>query len=423
MKIQDLYQIYLNHPIISTDTRTCQVNSLFFCLKGDSFDGNKFALNALDMGVAYAISDDKSIIHPKVILVDDALKTLQDLARFHRIQLKIPVIGITGTNGKTTTKELVSAVLKSKFNVTSTKGNLNNHIGVPLTLLSINENTEIAVIEMGANHIGEIAELCEIVQPNFGLITNIGKAHLEGFGGIDGVISTKKALYDAVIANKGTLFVNSSDELLMKLSNSDEAFLYGIEKGIVIGKITDYEPTISVSALNTQFITQLVGSYNLPNILAAISIGVFFKIELSLIQSALLNYIPSNNRSQLVNTVNNQVFMDAYNANPSSMEVAISHFVSMDKHKKVAILGDMKELGDYSLSEHSKIVEYFDHFPQIEVFFVGPEFLKVTQNITLTSFQTSYEAVMYFKSHPIRDAYILLKGSRGIKMETILEAL
>ncbi|MEI6346764.1 MAG: UDP-N-acetylmuramoyl-tripeptide--D-alanyl-D-alanine ligase [Bacteroidota bacterium] len=423
MKIQDLYQIYLNHPIISTDTRTCQVNSLFFCLKGESFDGNKFALNALDMGVAYAISDDKSIIHPKVILVDDALKTLQDLARFHRLQLNIPVIGITGTNGKTTTKELVSAVLKSKFIVTSTLGNLNNHIGVPLTLLSINKNTEIAVIEMGANHIGEIAELCEIVQPNFGLITNIGKAHLEGFGGIDGVISTKKALFDAVIANQGTLFVNSNDDLLMKLSNSDEAFLYGIEKGLVIGKITDYEPTISVSALNTQFVTQLVGSYNLPNILAAISIGVFFNIDLSLIQSALLNYTPSNNRSQLINTANNQVFMDAYNANPSSMEVAISHFATMDKHKKVAILGDMKELGDYSLSEHSKIVEYFEQFPQIEVFFVGPEFSKVTKNTSLTSFQTSNEAVMYLKDHPICDAFILLKGSRGIRMETILEAL
>lgn len=425
MKIQDLYQIYVAHPIISTDTRNCIENSLFFCLKGESFDGNKFALSAIEMGVAYAIVDDSSIIHPQAIIVENVLKTLQELAHFHRQQLNIPVIGITGTNGKTTTKELVSAVLKSKYKVAFTQGNLNNHIGVPLTLLSIGTDIEIAVIEMGANHVGEIAELCAIAQPTYGLITNIGKAHLEGFGGIEGVIKTKKALYDSVIEANGTLFVNSDDELLMNLSNHSNRIEYGSKNGAVVGEIINFEPTVSVgiSTFNLNFDTQLVGAFNLPNILAAISIGNYFKVDLSLIQTSLQNYQPSNNRSQLIQTSTNLVFMDAYNANPSSMEVAISHFLSIDKPKKVAIIGGMRELGEYSDEEHLKVVNRFINYPEVAVYFVGDEFIKVNNNPSFITFQSSVEAFDFFKNHPVNDAYVLLKGSRGIKMETILTAL
>jgi len=425
MNIQDLYQIYLSHPVISTDTRACAPDSIFFCLKGESFDGNTFALQALELGAAFVVADNPAIVNPKIIIVDDVLKTLQELAHYHRLQLDIPVIGITGTNGKTTTKELINAVLQSKFRVVCTKGNLNNHIGVPLTLLSIPADAEIAVVEMGANHVGEIAELCTIAQPNYGIVTNIGKAHLEGFGGIEGIIRTKKALYDSVIASKGTLFVNGDDPLLMELSKGTTIEHYGTTYGTIIGIIEKSEPTISVKVnLQNEVIdTQLVGNYNLPNILCAIAVGTYFKVDFSLIKKALHEYTPQNNRSQLIKTNYNEVFMDAYNANPSSMEVAISHFLSMDKLKKVAIVGDMKELGEFSIQEHQKIMARFIENPQVEAYFVGPEFAKIAHNGNLITFNSADEAVKYFQIHPIREAYILLKGSRGIKMETILAAL
>ncbi len=425
MNIQELYQIYLSHSVISTDTRACIPGSIFFCLKGESFDGNKFALQALELGAAFVVADDLSIVNPKIIIVDDALKTLQELAHYHRLQLDIPIVGITGTNGKTTTKELVNAVLKTKYKVVCTKGNLNNHIGVPLTLLSIRTDTEIAIVEMGANHVGEITDLCAIARPNYGIITNIGKAHLEGFGGVEGIIKTKKALYDSVIESKGILFVNSDDLLLLELSQGTVVEQYGTIVGKIIGEIERSEPTISVKIKfhNEVINTQLVGDYNLPNILCAIAVANYFKIDFSLIKKALHEYTPQNNRSQLIKTNYNEVFMDAYNANPSSMDVAISHFLFMDKLKKVAIVGDMKELGEFSIQEHQKIMSRFIENPQVEAYFVGPEFSKINNGNDLKTFMTSDEASAYFKNHPIRDAYILLKGSRGIKMETILPVL
>lgn len=425
MNIQDLYKIYLLHPNISTDTRACLTNSLFFCLKGDSFDGNKFALQALELGAAYVVADDHSIVNPKVIIVGDVLKTLQELAHYHRQHLKIPVIGITGTNGKTTTKELVNAVLKPKFKVACTQGNLNNHIGVPLTLLSIRNDHEMAVVEMGANHVGEIADLCAIAHPDFGIITNIGKAHLEGFGGVDGIIKTKKALYDSVIEVQGVLFVNSDDKLLMELAAGATVVQYGTSVGEITGTIEKSEPTITVKVLpqNETIETQLVGDYNLPNILCAIAVADYFKVDFLSIKQALHDYTPQNNRSQLIKTAHNEVFMDAYNANPSSMEVAISHFLSMDKPNKVAIIGGMKELGEYSPLEHQKIIDRFIQNPHVDAFFVGPEFAALNIDNSIKIFKSAVEAIDYFKNYPILNAYILLKGSRGIKMETILPVL
>lgn len=425
MNIQDLYQIYLSHPVISTDTRICTPDSLFFCLKGESFDGNSFAFKALESGVAYVVADDPSLIHTQIIIVDNVLHTLQELAHHHRMQLDIPVIGITGTNGKTTTKELVNTVLKTKYKVVCTKGNLNNHIGVPLTLLSIGHEAEIAVVEMGANHVGEIADLCAIARPNFGIVTNIGKAHLEGFGGVEGIIRTKKALYDSVIDHKGTLFVNGDDTLLMELSKGAITELYGTANGRIFGRIEKSEPTVSVRVypMDEVIETQLVGDYNLPNILCAIAVGNYFKVDFSSMKNALHDYSPQNNRSQLIKTNYNEVFMDAYNANPSSMDVAISHFLSMDKNKKIAIVGDMKELGEFSSQEHQKIMARFIDHPQVEAYFVGPEFSKIKHDGKLITFACAEDAVNYFSNHPIRDAYILLKGSRGIKMETILSVL
>ncbi len=425
MKIEYLYQIYKSHPIICIDTRTISTNCLFFCIKGSQFDGNKFALQALENGAAFVVSDDSSILHDKVILVNDVLHTLQELAAFHRQNLKIPVIGITGTNGKTTTKELISTLLKPKYKVSYTQGNLNNHIGVPLTLLTIDYNAEIAIIEMGANHIGEIAELCEISQPDYGVITNIGSAHLEGFGGTEGVLITKRALYESVRKKGGTLFVNSDDELLMKLSENDQRILYGTKNGTITGQVApEYSYlTVKISPNDQLFKSNLIGNYNLPNVLCAIAIARFFEVDPNDIQTALSQYFPNNNRSQLIKTANNEVVMDAYNANPSSMKVAIDHFLSLNKTNKIAILGEMKELGKYSYEEHKAIVERMETQNTIQTYFVGEEFIKVAQNTSIITFTTSDEAEKYFLEHPVKESYIMLKGSRGTKMEKILPSL
>lgn len=425
MNIQDLYKLYLQHPVICTDTRDCRVDSMFFCLKGDSFDGNRFALNALELGARCAIVDDPTIIHDDVIFVDNVLDTLQELAKFHRNKLNIPFIGITGTNGKTTTKELVSSVLKSKYKVHATKGNLNNHIGVPLTVLGVSSDVEIAVIEMGANHVGEIADLCEIAQPTHGIITNIGRAHLEGFGGVDGVIVTKKALYDSVAQREGVLFVNSGDQLLVDLSKQSNVLYYGEDHGAVVGAVDVSEPNVSVNLLTSNLIvkTQLVGAFNLPNILAAIAIGLHFDVDLHLIQSSLADYIPQNNRSQLIKTSRNVVFMDAYNANPSSMEVALTDFICSSKQRKVAIVGAMKELGDYCVIEHQKIVDVLMKHSDIKAYFVGTEYASLHFEGKAVLFKDSSEALQYFEANPIEDSYVLLKGSRGVKLELILSAL
>jgi UDP-N-acetylmuramoyl-tripeptide--D-alanyl-D-alanine ligase len=425
MTIKELYQLYLAHPKVCIDTRTIVPNCLFFCIKGASFDGNKFALHALEQGAAFVITEDPSNVHPNLIFVDDVLHTLQQLATFHRNTFEFPVIGITGTNGKTTTKELIANLLKPKYSVAYTQGNFNNHIGVPLTLLAIDKQAQMAVIEMGANHPGEIAELCDIAQPDYGVITNIGSAHLEGFGGLDGVLMTKRALYESVRKNRGILFVNSDDALLMELSENDQRVLYGSKEGDVVGKIdatSDYLSVI-VKPFDVLFRSNLIGNYNLTNVLCAIAIATYFKVEVKDIQTALTKYVPTNNRSQLIHTEKNEVVMDAYNANPSSMKVAIDHFLSMKKTNKVAILGEMKELGEYSSAEHKAIVDRMVVQNKVQTFFVGEEFVQAAKNTSIMTFSTSDEAATYFLEHPVVDSYILLKGSRGTKMESILPSL
>lgn len=418
--IENIYNLYKKNYLVSTDTRNIIPDSIFFALKGENFNGNKFAIEAINKGASWAICDENIFEHEKIILVEDVLKTLQDVAVMHRNSLSIPIIGITGTNGKTTTKELIYSVLSSKYNVQATKGNLNNHIGVPLTILSIMPFHEIAIVEMGANHIGEIAELCEISKPTHGIITNIGKAHLEGFGSIEGIIQTKKALYDYILKTKGNLFVDFDSNLLSELSIGSSKITYGTNGGDVQGEIINNIPYLTIKANNQLFNTHIVGAYNLKNILAAISIGYYFNLSYNEIQFALVNYIPSNNRSQFVETNTNKIILDAYNANPSSMMEAIKNMENINHDKKVLILGDMLELGEYSLMEHQNIIEKVEEINPNLAIFVGDMFMKADISKTHLCFKTNGEAIKYISANPIQDAIILIKGSRGIKMESLL---
>ncbi|MDD4576057.1 MAG: UDP-N-acetylmuramoyl-tripeptide--D-alanyl-D-alanine ligase [Bacteroidales bacterium] len=422
ISIEELYNIYNSHPIISTDTRNITRNSLFFALKGDHFNGNDFAKKALENGASYAICDEITESDSRVIRVENVLKTLQELSIYHRNTLKIPIIGITGTNGKTTTKELLYTILKTKYSVLATLGNLNNHIGVPLTLLSITNQHEMAIIEMGANHIGEIADLCEISKPTHGIITNIGKAHLEGFGSIEGVIQTKRALYDYVINNHGKLIVDSDNELLMSLSENTYRFLYGENSGNIIGKISINAPQISVlvEEKNTQINTQLVGSYNLKNILAAIATGRLFNIDMETIANALSSYQPQNNRSQLIKGKDNTIIMDAYNANPSSMNESLNNLQNISHNNKVLILGDMLELGTESIKEHQKIIDKIKKMELSQCILIGECFFKFPKTATINTFQNTSDAILFLEKNPILKALILVKGSRGLKLEKIL---
>lgn len=430
MGIIELYDIYKKFPVVSTDTRNITKDSIFFALKGDNFNANTFAGKALENGAAYAVIDEKEYLKDeRYILVDNVLSSLQQLAAYHRKQLKIPFIGITGTNGKTTTKELVYSVLSAKYKTLATKGNLNNHIGVPLTILSVTDEYEMAVIEMGANHIGEIGELCEISKPDFGIITNIGKAHLEGFGGIDGVIKTKNDLYLAVNQNNGKLFVNSDNKLLMSLSENFERVCYGTSD-------TDYckAKLLNNSALlnleywkNNQYVseiqTNLVGDYNFENVLAAITVGLYFNVDALQIKAALENYIPGNNRSQIIKKNNNTIILDAYNANPSSMEASIKNFAKIDAENKVLIIGDMLELGEYTISEHQHIINLVDNLNFKDIILVGNVFCEVCKNPDYKCFKNSLEAKGWLEKNPFFNSTILIKGSRGIKMEEVLDVL
>ena len=356
MKIIELYTLFKLYPKIITDSRCVENNSIFFALKGENFDGNKFAIKALESGAKYAVIDNaKFKLNDNFILVDNVLKCLQQLASFHREQFVIPLIGITGTNGKTTTKELIHTVLKRKFKTHATKGNFNNHIGVPLTLLEMPLNTEIAIIEMGANHQGEIKELCEIAKPNYGLITNIGKAHLEGFGGFEGVVKAKNELYN-FIRNYGRAFLNSDNKLLSELAENLNSIKYGTKQDSdCFAEILEINPYVKLRWNNIDIQSNLIGKYNFENILAAICIGNFFNVAHSNIKSAVENYIPQNNRSQIVQTKTNKILLDAYNANPTSMSLAIESFELLKSKTKVVILGDMLELGDESIFEHKEI--------------------------------------------------------------------
>lgn len=433
--IEQLYQHFLKHPLVCTDTRDIQANSIFFALKGANFDGNKFAEQALNSGSAIAVIDDPEYKKDeRFFLVKDVLTALQDLANYHRKQLSIPVIGITGSNGKTTSKELVNSVLSKKYKVLATKGNLNNHIGVPLTLLSITREHEMAIIEMGANHQGEIAQLCAIAEPDFGIITNIGKAHLEGFGGIEGVKKGKSEIYRYLQEKKGKVFVHGDDETLAELAFNNDKITYGTKKlydiiGAVVNTGTEFisfqwATRYTASSLKSAPVvtTQLVGIYNYHNLLCAACVGNYFKVEDELINQALSEYTPSNNRSQLQKTANNTLILDYYNANPTSMTAAIENFANLKQENKMAILGDMLELGEESQKEHEAIIQLLKQ-KNIQALLVGPLFCNAGNGSTFQLFANSDDANTYLQSNPIKNTTILIKGSRGIKLEKVLETL
>lgn len=434
MSLKDLYQLFLKHPVISTDTRNISQGSIFFALKGENFNGNTFANDALIKGAAYAIVDEKPATpSEQIILVENVLTTLQNLGNYHRKQLQIPIIGITGTNGKTTTKELVSAVLSQKYKVAFTRGNLNNHIGVPLTLLSMNSSIEIGVVEMGANHIGEIGQLSRIAEPDYGIITNIGKAHLEGFGSFEGVIKAKTELYDFIKEKNRTLFVNIDNAILSSEAEKRKCHIiyYGSEKGHLFkANIIDSDPYLKVNIFLNNDTTesktiksQLIGAYNFENILVAITIGLYFKIPIDNIIEAIANYTPSNNRSQLLEKGGNTFILDYYNANPSSVEVAITNFNNLNSKgkAKVIMLGEMLELGNNSEYEHNRTIEHLAQCNFDLVYLVGKAFQNIPDNKNFKLFENSTELKEYLKRNTIENSIILLKGSRGVKMEVVLE--
>lgn len=422
--IENIYQQYLKSSGVTTDTREIEPNSIFFALKGDNFDGNAFASKALNKGAMLAIIDDDEFqCGQNCILVEDSLTCLQALATHHRKQLQIPVIGLTGTNGKTTSKELIYRVLARKFKTHATTANYNNHIGVPLTILGIKKDTEIAVIEMGANHIGEIATLCEIALPDRGMITNIGKAHLEGFGGIEGVIKAKSELYDFLRRTEGTAFVNADDSLLLELSQGIKQLTYGENPGAnQHGNIHSSFPYLEIEWKEKLISTQLYGDYNFYNVMAAIVIGFSFEIPAEDIVDALQNYLPTNNRSQIIQRDNNTIYLDAYNANPSSMALAINHFAKLKAGKKVLILGDMLELGENEIEEHKDILQQVENGFD-ELILVGPVFSKVARNQNIQVFADTSTAAKWLEKHPINDAHILMKASRGIAIEKLVDLL
>lgn len=425
MTIAALYDIYQQYPSVQTDTRKLKQGDIFFALKGPNFNGNLFAMKALEAGAAYAVIDEKPEQEDqRLLLVDDVLQTLQDLAGHHRQQLNIPVIAITGSNGKTTTKELVHTVLASHYITYTTQGNLNNHIGVPLTLLSIRSDAQIAVIEMGANHQKEIAGYCVYTRPTHGIITNCGKAHLEGFGGVEGVRKGKGELFDFLRTNHGTAFIYHDYDYLRDMSRGIENIVpYGTTAGTVMGTVVDSEPFLSVQVANDPSIsliqTQLVGDYNLPNVLCAVTIGKYFQVPDEKIKAAIEAYAPSNSRSQMVEKGTNHIILDAYNANPSSMQVAIRNFANFHAPEKVLMLGGMKELGDDSIMEHQQLVDLIKQYSWKQVVLVGGDF-QFTQHPYIF-LPDSTIARNWFKEQQFTNTHILIKGSRGIAMEKILE--
>ena len=417
--MRNLYEKYQQSSCVCTDSRNLVPDCLFVCLKGANFDGNKFAAEVLEQGAKYVITENTELRdNPRAVVVDDALKTLQQLANYHRKQLQIPFIGITGTNGKTTTKELVNAVLSSTYKTTCTQGNLNNHIGVPLTLLSIKPTDEIAIVEMGANHVGEIDDLCKIAEPTFGLITNIGVAHIEGFGSKENIILTKKALYRHVIANNGTLFVNETDTILRDGLNYDKVVFYGKDAE---QQIVSMNPYLRIRVGEVEVDTHLTGSYNIWNFMAAAAVGRYFHISDEVIAKALGNYVPSNHRSQVDRIGSNVIISDYYNANLTSMTAALKNLSQLNHPHKVAVLGDMRELGDLSVEAHTEIAQLADNL-HIETYFVGQEFAKVVKK---NNFADVEEANAYFATHSIENAMVLIKGSNSMhlnKLSSILNA-
>jgi UDP-N-acetylmuramoyl-tripeptide--D-alanyl-D-alanine ligase len=427
MQIPALYKIFLTHPSIQTDTRKLKKGDLYFALKGPNFNGNTFALQALAQGAAYAIVDEVvEVNNSRIILVDDVLSTLQALANYHRQQFTIPFIAITGSNGKTTSKELIYAVLNSHFKTFTTQGNLNNHIGVPLTILSIPADAEMAVIEMGANHQKEIESYCMYTLPTHGVITNCGKAHLEGFGGIEGVRKGKGELYDFIRANNGVAFIYADYDYLQPMSAGiQNKVFYGHSQGLVQGKVLSNEPFLEVSITDGLTIdriqSQLVGDYNLPNILCAATIGKFFGVPDEKIKSAIEAYAPSNSRSQLIERGSNHIILDAYNANPTSMKAAIENFAHIKSAKKILMLGAMMEMGDASIEEHENLVALIKQYDWEAVVLVGGDFKNTPHPFIYLN--NAIEAGDWLKKQNHQNAHILIKGSRSFKMEKVLEAI
>jgi UDP-N-acetylmuramoyl-tripeptide--D-alanyl-D-alanine ligase len=426
MKIQELYEIYKKHNSVQTDTRKLKKGDIFFALKGPHFNGNEFAQKAIDDGASYVVIDEENFGIPgKTIIVEDVLTILQQLAKYHRQQFTIPFIGITGSNGKTTTKELIHSVLLTTYQTYTTEGNLNNHIGVPLTLLKIKDDAEMAVIEMGANHIGEIASYCEIASPTHGLITNCGKAHLEGFGSEEGVRKAKGELFDHLrTLTHGYAFVMWDYQYLQQMSKGISGIIkYGTRPDAhVIGKVLKNDPLVQVEIIQgidiKEIRTQLVGEYNLPNVLAAITVGKFFKVQEAKIKAAIENYTPSNSRSQLIEKNGNKIILDAYNANPSSMKLAIENFSKLPG-SKILILGSMAELGKQSEKEHQELVEQIQKYNWKDVTLVGNEFGKI--NHPYKQFSDAEEARKWFNQQKFEKVNILIKGSRSMQMEKTIE--
>ncbi len=427
LEIASLYELYLQYPSVETDTRKLKEGTIFFALKGPSFNGNTFAQQALKSGAAYAVVDDPAYAtDPKCILVNDVLTTLQELAAFHRKQFSIPFIAITGSNGKTTTKELITAVLQQQFKTYATEGNLNNHIGVPLTLLKIRKDAEMAVIEMGANHQKEIESYCRVAQPTHGIITNAGKAHIEGFGGEEGVKKGKGELYDFLREHHGTIFRNADLAYLDEMARGiTSQVTYGSSNAKYIGRPLNNDIFLDVAVLSsgaeTTVNTQLVGNYNFPNVMVAIAIGLHFGISIDVIKEGIERYSPDNSRSQYVEVGTNKVILDAYNANPTSMKAAIGNFGAAAMPHKILWLGGMKEMGKDEAMEHAALVDYIDQFSWQDVILVGKEFLDCKGDYRW--FEDAAGAAGFVSSNKPEQASILIKGSRGSKMEVLLNAL
>lgn len=427
MTISDLYELFIHNPKVTTDSRSCPRGSIFFALKGDRFDGNQYAEKALTTGCSYAVIDNPAYyIGDRTILVDNVLRSLQQLACRHRKTLGTPIIGITGTNGKTTTKELLAAVLSTKYNLLYTEGNFNNHIGVPLTLLRLTHEHEMAVIEMGASRPGDIKELAEIALPNYGIITNVGRAHLEGFGSFEGVVKTKGELYDYIRRSKGKIFIKKENTDLQTIAKGIEQITYGSdENAFVAGHIFGSTPFLVFDWKQQGKIhtveTHLIGGYNIDNALAAVTVGRYFKIPAERISRAIAAYEPANNRSQFKKTANNDLIIDAYNANPSSMKAALENFATMNVSPKAVILGDMRELGPASDELHAEIVSLVQAGNYEQVFLCGEHFGKAGKDFT--TFKTTEELMTRLKNDPLKGYHILIKGSHGMALEKTLELL
>ena len=423
--IEQIYQYYSQRYLVSTDSRKIEEGCVFVALKGERFDGNDFAYQVAQDNIAACVIADRKDLphHERLFIVDDSLTTLQELARLHREKCNIPIVGITGTNGKTTTKELTASVLSKKYNIIYTQGNFNNHLGLPLTILRIKPDTEMAVVEMGANHPNEIAQLCSIANPDFGIITNIGKAHLEGFGSLEGVIKTKNELYDFIRNKKGKLFVNHDNKLLMDLSSDIDAVTYGKnEEADNKADIVTSNPYLHIEWKGNTIKTNLIGDYNFENVMAAITVGRYFNIDEQLIVEALESYYPANNRSQFIRSEKNEIVMDAYNANPVSMHHAIKNFRNISLDNSLLILGDMRELGKDSEKEHKTIVGLIKELQFHDVILVGSEFKKTAGSDFMT-FNDVDELLAYINDNVITGKKILIKGSNSIHLEKIVKSL